>query len=132
MTLFFAGMPRLATKEDLKSAQDLIEMLMARRESCIGQAANMAGIPKRIIHFLMWVENFLHTQSCLISKLLRRMQVMMQEQAGCCLLETIQVQMIRDKQDSVSDIRNIGMDKKTSLVGRHRSFNTKLITVMEF
>ncbi len=41
-----------ATKEDLQLAQDLLETLMANSENCVGMAANMIGVKKRIIAFL--------------------------------------------------------------------------------
>ena len=41
----------LATKEDLQVAQDLLETLAANKEACVGMAANMIGIHKRIIAF---------------------------------------------------------------------------------
>lgn len=41
-----------ATKEDLQVAQDLLETLMANSENCVGMAANMIGVKKRIIAFL--------------------------------------------------------------------------------
>ena len=41
-----------ATKEDLQVAQDLLDTLMANKESCVGMAANMIGEQKRIIAFL--------------------------------------------------------------------------------
>ena len=40
-----------ATKEDLPVAQDLLDTLTAHRESCVGMAANMIGVCKRIIVF---------------------------------------------------------------------------------
>ena len=40
-----------ATKEDLPIAQDLLDTLLAHRESCVGMAANMIGQTKRIIVF---------------------------------------------------------------------------------
>lgn len=40
-----------ATKEDLQVAQDLLETLTAHAEGCVGMAANMIGISKRIIAF---------------------------------------------------------------------------------
>lgn len=50
--IFLAGKSDVATKEDLQSAQDLLDTLMAHRESCVGMAANMIGVRKRIIAFL--------------------------------------------------------------------------------
>ena len=38
-----------ATKEDMPVAQDLLDTLNAHREGCVGMAANMIGVCKRII-----------------------------------------------------------------------------------
>lgn len=40
-----------ATKEDLQVAQDLLDTLIANKDACVGMAANMIGIRKRIIVF---------------------------------------------------------------------------------
>ena len=40
-----------ATKEDITVATDLLDTLSAHRESCVGMAANMIGVCKRIIVF---------------------------------------------------------------------------------
>ena len=50
--IFLAGKSESATKEDLQVAKDLLDTLMAHRESCVGMAANMIGVRKRIIAFL--------------------------------------------------------------------------------
>ena len=42
----------MATKEDLQVAQDLLDTLMVHKDSCVGMAANMIGVRKRIIAFL--------------------------------------------------------------------------------
>ena len=42
--IFLAGKSEDATKEDIQVAQDLLETLMAHRESCVGMAANMIGL----------------------------------------------------------------------------------------
>ena len=47
--IFLAGKSELAVKEDLPLAKDLLDTLMAHRESCVGMAANMIGVKKRII-----------------------------------------------------------------------------------
>ena len=49
---FLAGKSETATKEDLQTAQDLLDTLIAHREHCVGMAANMIGVKKRIIAFL--------------------------------------------------------------------------------
>ncbi len=40
-----------AGPQDLETAQDLLETLMAHRDGCVGMAANMIGVRKRIIVF---------------------------------------------------------------------------------
>ncbi len=40
-----------ATWEDLETAQDLLDTLLAHKDSCVGMAANMIGVTKRIIVF---------------------------------------------------------------------------------
>ncbi len=50
--LFLAGRSKDATKADREIAKDLLETLAAHRESCVGMAANMIGVHKRIIAFL--------------------------------------------------------------------------------
>ena len=41
-----------AGKEDLEAARDLLDTLMAHKETCVGMAANMIGETKCIIAFL--------------------------------------------------------------------------------
>ena len=40
-----------ATAEDLPVARDLLDTLIANKEGCVGMAANMIGVRKRIIVF---------------------------------------------------------------------------------
>ena len=40
-----------ATLEDLPVAQDLLDTLTAHKDGCVGMAANMIGVCKRIIVF---------------------------------------------------------------------------------
>ena len=49
--IFLAGKSELAAKEDLQVAQDLMDTLIANKDSCVGMAANMIGVRKRIIVF---------------------------------------------------------------------------------
>ena len=47
---FFLGLKsEPATKEDTQVAQDLLDTLIANRAGCVGMAANMIGVRKRII-----------------------------------------------------------------------------------
>ena len=50
--IFLAGKSEIATKEDLQLTQDLLDTLIAHKDSCVGMAANMIGVKKRIIAFL--------------------------------------------------------------------------------
>lgn len=40
-----------ATMEDISHARDLLDTLLAHRDSCVGMAGNMIGVHKRIIAF---------------------------------------------------------------------------------
>ena len=48
---FLAQKAEPATLADLPVAQDLLDTLAANRERCVGMAANMIGVNKRIIVF---------------------------------------------------------------------------------
>jgi peptide deformylase len=50
--IFLAGKSEVATRDDLQVAEDLLDTLMAHKESCVGMASNMIGARKRIIAFL--------------------------------------------------------------------------------
>lgn len=50
--IFLAGKSEPATKEDLQTAKDLLDTLMAHKETCVGMAANMIGVQKNIICFV--------------------------------------------------------------------------------
>lgn len=49
--LFLARKAAPALPEDLPIAQDLLETLIAHKDGCVGMAANMIGVAKRIIAF---------------------------------------------------------------------------------
>ena len=49
--IFLAQKSTEASKEDLPVAKDLLETLVAHKETCVGMAANMIGVAKRIIAF---------------------------------------------------------------------------------
>ncbi len=49
---FFLSQPSApATPDDLPVGQDLLDTLAAHKEGCVGMAANMIGVSKRIIAF---------------------------------------------------------------------------------
>ena len=49
--IFLAQKSAAATAEDLPVARDLLDTLAFHRETCVGMAANMIGVAKRIIAF---------------------------------------------------------------------------------
>lgn len=50
--ILLARRSEIATKDDLQVAQDLLDTLIGHKDRCVGMAANMIGIHKRIIAFL--------------------------------------------------------------------------------
>ena len=48
---FLAQKAEPAGPEDLDTARDLLETLIAHKDGCVGMAANMIGVSKRIIAF---------------------------------------------------------------------------------
>ena len=49
--VFLAQKAEPASPEDLSTAQDLVDTLAAHKDGCVGMAANMIGVNKRIIAF---------------------------------------------------------------------------------
>ena len=49
--LFLGQKSQTATREDLPVAEDLVDTLLHHKETCVGMAANMIGVCKRIIAF---------------------------------------------------------------------------------
>lgn len=50
--IFLGGKSVPAGREDLPTARDLRDTLQAHEDSCVGMAANMIGLRKRIIAFI--------------------------------------------------------------------------------
>ena len=48
---FLKQVSELATQADILVADDLLETLIAHKDGCVGMAANMIGVSKRIIAF---------------------------------------------------------------------------------
>ena len=49
--IFLAQRSQIATAADLQAAQDLADTLAFHRQTCVGMAANMIGVARRIIAF---------------------------------------------------------------------------------
>lgn len=50
-TAFLSQASECATAADMQAADDLLETLIAHKNGCVGMAANMIGMSKRIIAF---------------------------------------------------------------------------------
>lgn len=67
--IFFLGQKsETATKQDLNVGQDLMDTLQANRERCVGMAANMIGIKKRIIIVSMGLLNVVMYNPVIVKK----------------------------------------------------------------
>ena len=67
--VFFLGQKaEQAVKQDLPVGQDLQDTLQANRERCVGMAANMIGVKKRIIIVNMGLMNLVMFNPVLIQK----------------------------------------------------------------
>ena len=49
--VLLARQSALATVDDIQTTQDLLDTLSAHKQSCVGMAANMIGVCRRIIAF---------------------------------------------------------------------------------
>ena len=67
--IFFLGQPsKPATKADIQIGKDLQDTLQANRERCVGMAANMIGVKKRVIIVNIGFVNLVMFNPVLVSK----------------------------------------------------------------
>lgn len=67
--VFFLGQKsELATKEDMQVVQDLLDTLKANEAGCVGMAANMIGVKKRIIAVNMGIVNVAMINPVIVEK----------------------------------------------------------------
>lgn len=67
--VFFLGQKSgAASKQDLSVGQDLADTLRANREHCVGMAANMIGVKKRIIIVNMGILNMVMYNPVIVKK----------------------------------------------------------------
>lgn len=65
---FLSQKAQLATKADRNVVTDLQDTLKANAETCVGMAANMIGVNKRIIIFSMGIMNVVMINPTIINK----------------------------------------------------------------
>lgn len=66
--LFLSQKSQAATPADMPVAQDLLDTLFANRDACVGMAANMIGVTKRIIVFSVGPMNIAMLNPVIVSK----------------------------------------------------------------
>ena len=67
--IFFLGQKsEAATKQDLSVGQDLMDTLRANQAHCVGMAANMIGVKKRIIIVNMGILNVVMYNPSIVKK----------------------------------------------------------------
>ena len=67
--VFFLGQKsEAATKQDLSVGQDLMDTLRANQDHCVGMAANMIGVKKRIIIINMGILNVVMYNPVIVKK----------------------------------------------------------------
>ena len=83
--IFFLGQKSdPATKEDLSVGQDLQDTLVANQERCVGMAANMIGVRKRIIIVNIFFMNMIMYNPVLLNK-----DTPYETEEGCLSLEGV-------------------------------------------
>ena len=83
--VFFLGQKSdLATKQDLSVGQDLQDTLTANQERCVGMAANMIGVRKRIIIVNIGFMNLVMYNPVLLKK-----DTPYETEEGCLSLEGV-------------------------------------------
>ena len=67
--VFFLGQKsEAATKEDLSVGQDLMDTLRANQDHCVGMAANMIGVRKKIMIMHMGIMNVVMYNPVIVKK----------------------------------------------------------------
>ncbi|WP_461811282.1 peptide deformylase [Faecalimonas sp.] len=83
--IFFLGQKsELATKADLQVGKDLQDTLNANREHCVGMAANMIGVKKRVI-----IVNLGIIDIVMFNPVLTRKDTPYQTEEGCLSLDGV-------------------------------------------
>ena len=83
--IFFLGQKsETATKQDLPVGQDLQDTLIANRDRCVGMAANMIGVKKRIIIVNMGFMNVVMYNPVIVKK-----DTPYETEEGCLSLEGV-------------------------------------------
>lgn len=130
--IFLAGKSEPATKDDLFVAQDLLDTLIAHKDSCVGMAANMTGVKKRIIAFLDESRRISTYTVMLNPEIIKKTAYTMPRKVAYLFSAAHALA------NAINPLRlsiktwNCRLASRPTQAGRLRSFSTKSIIVMEF
>ena len=129
--IFLAGKSEDATKEDITVANDLLETLIAHRASCVGMAANMIGVRKRIIAFLD-ESGRTPTYTVMFNPVIvKRISLTIPKKGVClCSAANANASAIRPSRFNTRPWR-CRLAQRTSRGGQLKSYSTKLTIAME-
>ena len=119
--IFLAQKSENATIEDKQVAIDLLDTLVAHKDSCVGMAANMIGVKKRIIAF----DN--NGEICLCTTLKSSKRATNTTLKRVAYPFSVVLANVKDIKPSRYNIKtsNSNNESKPSLDGQLKSFNTK-------
>ena len=124
---FLSQKADLATPDDLGTAQDLLDTLTAHKDGCVGMAANMIGVCKRIIAFDNEGEYLVMFNPVIVKK-----STAYEAEEGCLSLSGTR----KTKRFQISRyngrMRNFKRASKPLLVGQRRSFSMRSTTARGF
>lgn len=124
---FLAQKAAPATAADLGVAQDLMETLIAHKDGCVGMAANMIGVNKRIIAFENDGEYMV-----MFNPVIVKQSGAYETDEGCLSLTGTRKPSATKSSKCSGRMKNSRRGLKRLPAGRRKSSSTKLTTVREF
>ena len=124
---FLAQKAAPATAADLGVAQDLMETLIAHKDGCVGMAANMIGVNKRIIAFENDGEYMV-----MFNPVIVKQSGAYETDEGCLSLIGTRKTKRHKSSKCSGRMKNSRRGLKRLPAGRRKSSSTKLTTVREF
>ena len=126
--LFLAQKSEPATAKDKNIAVDLLDTLQANADRCVGMAANMIGVRKRIIVF----DNEGTYMTMFNPEIIKKpVRMILRKVVFLWLAGPAPASVIRPSKFS-GKLPNFKLASKTSPVGLRKSFSMKLTIVTEY
>ena len=125
--IFLAQKSAAATAEDLAVAQDLLDTLEAHKDGCVGMAANMIGVSKRIIAF----DNE-GSYMVMFNPMIVKSAEPYSTEEGCLSLPGVRTTRRYAPSRCSIRMRNSKSVSRPLPAGRHKSSSTRSTTAMAF